>query len=318
MMKNHLFFGALCVAAALISSQVLAQDGQISKPNDGEMVALDATKLWKMSQMDDANLSNIQQIATGLKFPSISPDGNRVVLFDPAKADAPKRLTQWQIDTPEMKEISRADEASIYVTWDDAENISVRQSDKPFFHDAVFSKYRLSGKKPVLRSKKPLVESKYVVYDNEDVIILVRKEDKTLQAISDMNADRYYAPMLSPDEKFVVFSGLTTGVHIFDIAKNATVYIGSHGTDPQFSQDGRYLIYAKTTDDGEVFTGGDLILVDLQEHSQRVIANPSKEIRLRGSLSRNAEFIAYETADGKVFRAALPRKIEKVLPIVKK
>ena len=99
-------------------------------------------------------------------------------------------------------------------------------------------------------------------------------------------------------------NGLTTGVHVFDIEQNAVVYIGEKGTDPSFSPDGRYLIYAVTTDDGDDFTSGNLVLIDLKTHSRRTISNPSKEIRLRGSISYDAQFVAYETTKG-VFRAKI-------------
>lgn len=94
----------------------------------------------------------------------------------------------------------RGQDVSTYVTWDDADNISMRQADKPFFHDGQMLKLKLGNKKATLRAKKRLSESKYFTYDADDIIILVRKDTETLQAISDTSADRYYSPMLSPDE----------------------------------------------------------------------------------------------------------------------
>ncbi len=276
-------------------------------PVDGEMVVLDAANMWTISDVPEAKLTEISRISTNTKFPSISPNGDKVVLFSPEKGETPKRLIQWSRHEKTDLELMRGQDVSTYVTWDDADNISMRQADKPFFHDGQMLKLKLGNKKATLRAKKRLSESKYFTYDADDIIILVRKDTETLQAISDTSADRYYSPMLSPDEKFVVFNGLTTGVHVFDIEQNAVVYIGEKGTDPSFSPDGRYLIYAVTTDDGDDFTSGNLVLIDLKTHSRRTISNPSKEIRLRGSISYDAQFVAYETTKG-VFRAKIVKK----------
>ncbi len=276
-----------------------------AKPADGEMIALNVANMWTISQMSDVKLSDIQIVTTQAKFPSISPDGQKILLFAPETDAAPRKLLRWTPKTDELQELMSGQNVSMFVTWDDADNISMRQADKPFFGDSRLLKLRLENKSAALRAKKPLADSKLFAYDDDDIIILARKDTKTLQAISDVNADRYYAPIVSPDEKFVVFSGLTTGVHIFDVEKNAVVYIGAKGTDPSFSPDGRYLIYGETSDDGNDYTSGNLIIVDLQKHSRRALANPSKEIRLRGTLSKDASFVAYETAKGAVYRARL-------------
>ncbi len=276
-----------------------------AKPADGEMVALNVANMWTISQMSDVKLSDIQIVTTQAKFPSISPDGQKILLFAPETDAAPRNLLRWTPKTNDLQELMSGQNVSMFVTWDDADNVSMRQADKPFFADSRLLKLKLENKSTVLRAKKPIADSKLFAYDDDDIIILARKDTKTLQAISDVNADRYYAPIVSPDEKFVAFSGLTTGVHIFDIDKNAVVYIGTKGTDPSFSPDGRYLIYAETTDDGNDYTSGNLIIVDLRKHSRRILANPSKEIRLRGTLSKDASFVAYETAKGAVYRARL-------------
>lgn len=280
----------------------------ITPPVDGEMVPLKASNMWIISELPEIKLSEIQKISKNTKFPSISPDARKVLLFSPEKGETPKRLIQWSSDDKVERELMRGQDVSMFISWDDSDNVSMRQADKPFFHDAHILKLNISGKKTALRTKKPLAESKYFTYDDDDVIILVRKDTETLQAISDVSADRYYSPMLSPDEKFIVFSGLSTGVHVFDIEKNAVVYIGKNGVDPSFSPDGRYVVYAVTTDDGENFTSGDLVLLDLKTRSRRTLSNPKGEIRLRGTISRNAAFAAYETAQGEVFRVKLVKK----------
>lgn len=295
------------VAMLPFCGDIYAQDTMRVAPIDGEMVRLQASSLWKLTQLPELPMTHVENVAQGLRFPSISPDGSQIIMYDRIN-DSKTRLVRYQSADRSLSVLLENDEASPYVQWESNHRIAVRQPDKPFFQDGVKMKFDLeTSKRPLLREKKHYTEENFIAYDADDVIILVRKDTQTLQAISDTNADRYYAPMVSPDEKFVVFSGLTTGIHVFDIAKNAVVYIGKNGTSPSFSPDGRYLIYAMTDDDGHVLTTGDLMLLDLETHSYRKIANPSKEIRTRASLSQSASSIAYETEDGKIFRATLLR-----------
>ena len=290
-----------------LCGNIYAQDTMRAMPVDGEMVRLQASSLWKLTQLPEVQMTQVENVAQGLRFPSISPDGSQIIMYDRID-DTKSRLVRYQSADRSLSVLLENDEASPYVQWESDNRIAVRQPDKPFFQDGAKMKFDLTtSKRPLLREKKRYVEENFIAYDADDVIILVRKDTQTLQAISDTNADRYYAPMVSPDEKYVVFSGLTTGVHVFDIAKNAVVYIGKNGTSPSFSPDGRYLIYAITDDDGHVLTTGDLMLLDLETHSYRQIANPTKEIRTRASLSRSATSIAYETEDGRIFRADLLR-----------
>lgn len=290
-----------CAAGCLI----FAASAFALPPKDGQLVKLDAEQLWHLSYLANLPVQNSTQIAEKFTKPSIAPDGKHVVLFERGLPGEPNVLHEWAEDTGKIKERIRSFDVSDFITWDDNQNFSVRDRAKPFFKDGAKLKFDRSLKELKLRERKPLTDSDYVVYDQDDVIILESKKTQTLQAISDPAMGRYFAPILSPDEKFVVYSSLSSGIFLFDIEANAVVYIGAHGSVPTFSPDGRYLIYANTSDNGHDYTRGDLILLDLQLKSYRVIANPKSEIRLNATLSKDAREIAYETADGKVFRGEL-------------
>lgn len=294
-----------CVVSALFVTAAGAQELAKNPPVDGQMVRLDANRLWKMSSLPSIPMHDVVKIADNMRYPSISPDGRRVVMFV-RNDDGQNSLHEWNKDTREIREIIRHEEVSNYVTWDKSGLLNIRQRSKPFFRDAVQLRYEVTPQKFALRDKKRMIESTFAAYDEDDIIILESKKTKTLQAISDVRADRYYSPVVSPDERFVVFNGLTSGVHLFDIEANAVVYIGSNGTSPSFSPDGRYLVYAQTADDGHEVTSGDLILVDLDKHSRRVISNPNREIRLNATLGNNAQSIAYATSSGTSWMASLP------------
>ena len=290
-----------CAAGCLI----FAASAFAVPPKDGQLVKLDAEQLWHLSYLANLPVQNATQIADHFTNPSIAPDGKHVVLFERGLPGEPNILHEWSADTGKLQERIRSHEVSNFITWDDDQNFSVRERAKPFFREGAKLKYNRSLKELKLQERKPLVESNYVVYDQDDVIILESKKTQTLQAISDPAMGRYFAPILSPDEKFVVYSSLNSGIFLFDIEANAVVYIGAHGSVPTFSPDGRYLIYANTSDNGHDYTRGDLIMLDLKLKTYRVIANPKSEIRLNATLSKDAREIAYETVDGKIFRGEL-------------
>ena len=290
-----------CAAGCLI----FAASAFAVPPKDGQLVKLDAEQLWHLSYLANLPVQNATQIAQNLSSPSIAPDGKHVVFFERGLPGEPNILHEWSADTGKIQERIRSHEVSNFITWDDDQNFSVREREKPFFREGAKLRFDRSPKNLKLQERKPLIESNYVVYDQDDIIILESKKTQTLQAISDPAMGRYFAPILSPDEKFVVYSSLSSGIFLFDIEANAVVYIGAHGSVPTFSPDGRYLIYANTSDDGHDYTRGDLIMLDLRLKTYRVIANPKSEIRLNATLSKDAKEIAYETLDGKVWRGEL-------------
>ncbi len=315
-MKLKSILPCICLLTGCLSTSAFAQDfinplpaerGTIEKgtPVDGQMIRLDAKQMWRFSYLPNLKLLDSVEIAQDMAYPSISPDGSRVVMFKKDELNG-NSLQEWKLNSKEMRELVRGDDVSNYITWDDNMTLSMRERSKPFFRDGAKLRYNIEPQKVTLRDRKPLAEASFVAYDVDDVIILESKKTQTLQAISDSHADRYYAPVVSPDERFVAFCGLTGGVYLFDIDQNAVVFIGNHGTSPAFSPDGRYLIYTTSRDNGHNVTSGDFILIDLDKRSYRYISNPNKEIRVSATLSRDASEIAYSCEDGKIFKASLP------------
>lgn len=308
-LKSILPCTCLILGCLIGISSAFAQDNPIGTPIDGQMIRLDAKKMWRFAYLPNVKLQNAVQIAKDMSFPSISPDGSRVVMFKKDEVLG-NSLQEWKADTREMRELVRGENVSNFVTWDDNSTVLMRERSKPFFRDGAHLRYDIAPKKVSLRDRRPLAEATFVAYDQDDVIILESKKTKTLQAISDVHADRYYAPVVSPDERFVAFCGLSSGVYLFDIEANAVVFIGNHGTSPSFSPDGRYLIYTDARDDGSNITSGDLVLLDLNNRSYRFISNPDGELRIHGTLSRDAAEIAYMLDDGTIMKAELLPRIQ--------
>ena len=299
---KHLITALMLGFAVFSATPVFAQP---AKPVDGNMVKLQIDKLWKISYLPNAPVKVVSQIAADLQSPAISPDGSHVLMFKRGNPGNPHHLLHWSLETPVTEEILTDTELSSHVTWQNDDEFSVREHTAPFFRNGAVRQYRIATKSPTLKKRSPHTDARSLADDADDVIILENAENQTLQAISDIRTDRYFAPIVSPDARFVAFTGLTTGIHVFDIAQNAVVFIGSHGTAPAFSPDGRFLVYANTRDNGHEITSGELVLVDLDTHTYRYISNPNHEIRIRASLSNGAAYIAYQTDDDRIFRAQL-------------
>lgn len=72
--------------------------------------------------------------------------------------------------------------------------------------------------------------------------------------------DRYFAPQVSEDGRWVAFEGLSTGLYLHETREGRTFHLGA-GSHARFG--GRYLVFERTEDDGHEVTAGDLYVVDL-------------------------------------------------------
>ena len=291
---------ALWLMPAFCSAQVSVE------PKHGDMLRIDHEQFWKLSRVSELRTAQAHLIAKDMDSPSISPDGTRVILHrKPEAPGLPAKLFQWADDQPQTQLLREDADVSNYVTWTDNDRFFMREQSAPFFEHGKKLNFAVEGKKSRFQSRRAINENAVLVYQTEDAIFM--KRDNVLQIISDVTLDRYFSPMVSADESFIVFVGLATGVNLFDIAQNAVVYQDALGAYPSFSPDGRYLVYTQAKDDGHVITEADTILVDLHTHKIMHVANPDHEIRIRATVSRDAAFMAYETTSGDIFRVKLSK-----------
>ena len=82
------------------------------------------------------------------------------------------------------------------------------------------------------------------------------------QTIVGPPGDRYYLPEVAPDDAFVSFFGLSTGLYLYRVADGVLFQCGE-GTHARFDPEGRWLVFERLGDDGHLITAGDLYLVDL-------------------------------------------------------
>lgn len=254
---------------------------------------------WTLSVQQPAPVSHAVQMAEDLSNPVISPDGKRVLMFKRGLPGEPGELHEWNETSASSRQIIRDQDLSMFVSWQNDGSFVVRENSRPFFKSGETLHF---SKKNTKLGRIARSEAKISAYDDNDTIML-HVENAADTAIS-RPGEHCFAPMVSPDNRFVVFSCLKTGIQLYD-TQSGHIVATVRGTSPAFSNDGRYLVYASTRDDGHQVTQGDIHLIDLQKRTTRMIANPDAEIRTSATISEAADRIAYETADGRAWIAEL-------------
>jgi Tol biopolymer transport system component len=113
------------------------------------------------------------------------------------------------------------------------------------------------------------------------------------------SGDRFFAPKLSPDGSKVAFTGLATGVHVYDLNTGAKTLVGP-GTAPTWSPDSQTLAYERTEDDGHNIVASDIWLWDVRGGSRALTTTDARHER-HPAWSPNGQQIAFDDDRGAVF-----------------
>ncbi|MBR2979963.1 MAG: N-acetylmuramoyl-L-alanine amidase [Myxococcaceae bacterium] len=147
-----------------------------------------------------------------------------------------------------------------------------------------------------------LTHQLWVLNPDDDTIVL--RQGKKEKVIAASATDRFYRPFITPDSRWVIYNGLFTGVYGYRIADGKTVYFGP-GSYASVSEDGRYLAFSVTEDDGMEITKGTLHIADLSDESHRVCAvELDAEIVLHPTISVLRSSVAF-SGDGRIRMAPL-------------
>lgn len=104
-----------------------------------------------------------------------------------------------------------------------------------------------------------------------------------------------WLPKISPDGEKLCFE-CWDGLHIYDIAKENSLSLGK-GTNAQWSQDSRYVIYEKTSDDGHEITSSDIFIANSDGTNVRNLTENTDEIVRRPSFSPDGKQVAVDIND---------------------
>ncbi len=103
-----------------------------------------------------------------------------------------------------------------------------------------------------------------VKIDKNDVYL---KNKTSWEKISD-GKDTYFLPKMN--NNFVLYSGLNKGLFVYN-SINKTTYFVDKGNHADFSSDGKKVVYAKITDDGEKFTSGQIYIYDIETKKSKAL-----------------------------------------------
>ncbi len=147
-----------------------------------------------------------------------------------------------------------------------------------------------------------LTHELWVLNTDDDTIVL--RQGKKEKVIAASATDRFYRPFITPDSRWVIYNGLHTGVYGYRIADGKTAYFGP-GSHASVSEDGRYLAFTVTEDDGQEITKGTLHIADLSDEALSTCAvDLGGEIVLHPTISVLRSAVAF-SGDGRIRMAPL-------------
>jgi N-acetylmuramoyl-L-alanine amidase len=215
--------------------------------------------------------------------PVLSPDGRFVLL---PSADR-RSLHVLDVATGEQRTLLSGPAVGLAPRWQPDGSVAVHgpgQSDTSIPMRAV----TLDGQAtPVLLGTHG-VHTWVETGEGEDAVRY--RDGHSIRTIS-RGGDRYLSPSLSSDGAWITYWGAVSGVMVFSPAAQRTWVLGDpllsagHFGHPEFDASGRYLVFEHTTDEGHVFTGGDIEIVDLAS-MRRMTLTDGAVIARQPTLSR--------------------------------
>jgi N-acetylmuramoyl-L-alanine amidase len=148
--------------------------------------------------------------------------------------------------------------------------------------------------------ESPQESQKPRVLDDNGKIYVLEGSDRHLIS---RGSDRFFAPQLSPDHRFVVFRGVSTGVYAYRMEDQKLFHFG-RGHRLSFSGNGRYLVFDRSVDDGHRILAGDLYIADLTTPTPRIGPLTQTEARIEAfpSLNATGDLVAFSSS-GKILVA---------------
>ncbi|MFH1436094.1 MAG: hypothetical protein ABIJ56_10295 [Pseudomonadota bacterium] len=105
--------------------------------------------------------------------------------------------------------------------------------------------------------------------------------------------DKFFGPELSPDGKFVLFTGLSTGVHVVRVVDGREM-LRDEGTSPSWSPDSRTIAYEKTVDDGHEILESDIYMASVDGTLTVNLTATANRIERKPVFSPDGKKISFE------------------------
>ena len=242
-------------------------------------------------EMDGPSLVETRLLTTGAQAAVLSPDGTQVLLASPGFAE----LSAGQVDGAlAARSVSTDPRAGYLPLWVDGQ-VATRLPSEPFGAEPMML-FSVQGE-----FLGPYVPKDGLwVFQQDDAIFLRQADGQVAQLTGD--DDRYFAPLLAPDRRFVAYNGLEGGLFVQRLEDGARFSFGD-GAHLRFDGSGRFAVFDRVSDDGEHLTGSELYLLDLQGQTPRLYrltATPER-IELYPSLDATGTMLSFTTPELDVY-----------------
>lgn len=140
--------------------------------------------------------------------------------------------------------------------------------------------------------------------DQRDVYAYVQDEDIFTSVQGQVyqithHEDTFFHPILSPNQQWVVFQGLVTGLYIADVQGTKVFHIGP-GNNACFTPDSKAIVFDVSTDNGEEIITSEIHLVQLSDLKNHEILTPKTLKAQRPHVSTNGTEIVFDS-EGKIY-----------------
>ena len=135
--------------------------------------------------------------------------------------------------------------------------------------------------------------------ERDDIVVRIDGERRRVT----QGEDRFYDPVLSPDGRQVVFSGLVSGLHVLDLDSGELWHLGA-GRWPGWHPSGDWLVFERDSDDGVDLTGADLYVWHPRLAQPTPLLSTADVLERYPTISPDGAWLAY-LQDGAVVLARL-------------
>lgn len=188
---------------------------------------------------------------------TLSPDGESVALSHPGY----DRLSVIAAAGGEAREVATGERSGFEPVWQlDGRALGVRVAGQT----STAVPIRAVGLNGETSAPVALPQRARVRVSEEGSIVL-RQTDGSEETIAPPG-DRYFAPRISANERWVVFQGLSTGLYLYETRRGETYHLGD-GSHARF--DGERMVFERLADDGHEITSGDIFIADLSGDAPR-------------------------------------------------